>query len=666
MTTTAAAPTTSTVIPAAVYARVSLLRQVEDWHKSLDAQVAECLAYAPRNGHTADPEYVVKEPFTGTTLDRPLFERLITQMERRGIHHLIMDKPDRVNRSGQQDAAYFMRRLWDADVTLSFALINFVVRPGDELAQRMFLNYALFAKLDNAQRVSNVQRARQQAARLLGRYVKGNRPPYGWRLEPAETDSRGRAVTFRLVHDDKPGGTYPVLVRILRERQAGRSYKRIAAGLTADGVPTSAAHAGLRNASPTKDWHPSSVKIIVHDPINAGVVAAFRSRTVVAPPDVRHTKRWKRQVPVPPSEQIMLPSDLVVDPPLTPAEYQWLISPAAYALSSDGSARTVPQGGSTGGPRGHSKAADLAMGHGGLFRHAACGGTLRVNYSAPGKTYTYYACQRHADVPGRCPGFTVLAPVLDSLVWDAVVRDVLLAPGKLAELAERQRQADLAGQDPQSEVRRLREMRADLLERRANLADSISRQKDAFVRATLEEQLGNLGPQLADAEQRLEDAQRRTTNEDQRQAVLADVQAQVGRYALVLHFAPLLPTPYRVAVQRRVLRALGLRATVDKTADGRLDVAAELRLAAGQPGLWFTADDAEGIVQAGAREGLTGLTGLFAPGAMPEMEEPVSEQALLEFLGAAGASLPTLPAEAAEAAPVGTVRFVTTTSSPCP
>jgi hypothetical protein len=262
-----------------------------------------------------------------------------------------------------------------------------------------------------------------------------------------------------------------------------------------------------------------------------------------------------------------------------------------------------------------------------------------------------------------CPGFTVLAPVLDSLVWDAVVRDVLLVPGKLAELAERQRQADLAGQDPQSEVRRLREMRADLLERRANLADSISRQKDAFVRATLEEQLGQLGPQLADAEQRLEDAQRRTANEGQRQAVLADVQEQVGRYALVLHFAPLLPTPYRVAVQRRVLRALGLRATVDKTADGRPDVAAELRLAAGQPELWFTADDAEGIVQAGAREGLTGL---FAPGAMPEMEEPVSEQALLTFLRAAGASLPTLPAEAAEAAPVGTVRFVTTTSSPCP
>src|SRR5260370_27175196 len=129
-----------------------------------------------------------------------------------------MDKPDRVNRSGQQDAAYFMRRLWDADVTLSFALINFVVRPGDELALSMFLNYALFAKLDNDQRVANVQRARQQAARLLGRYVKGNRPPYGWRLEPAETDSRGQAMTFRLVADGGPAGADPVLLPLPRQR----------------------------------------------------------------------------------------------------------------------------------------------------------------------------------------------------------------------------------------------------------------------------------------------------------------------------------------------------------------------------------------------------------------------------------------------------------------
>lgn len=631
----------SSAEPAAIYARVSTLKQGEDWHTSLDVQAQEGLAFAHRHHFLVDPQTcIVKEPYTGTTLDRPAFERLLADMRRRGIHHLILDKPDRVTREGQLVASYFISRLQDLGITLHLALSGFSVHPGNETEVMVFNNFAFAAKLDNDQRVANILRTRREAARSRGRYVKGNRAPYGWRLEPAETDRRGRAETFRLVHDDGPDGTYPILLRILHERQAGKSYQRIASGLTADQVPTSAAHAGLRNASPTRPWHQSGVKAIIRDPINAGIVTAFRSRTQVAPPDARHAKRWTRQVPVPLSEQIMLPSDLVVDPPLTVAEYQWLISQEAYALRGDGKQRVVPIGGSLGGPRGRPKAADVAVGHGGLYRHAGCGGTMRVNYyySKAGKRYTYYTCQRHADVPERCPtGCTVTADVLDALVWDAVVRDILLVPGKLAELAEQQRQADLAGDDPQSEVRRLRDLRADLMERRDNLADSISRQKDAFVRATLEAQLAKLGPQLTDADERLEDAQRRTANEAQRQAVLADVDSQVVRHALLLHLSPTLPTPARVSFQRRVLRALGFTATVETAPDGRLAVAAELRLAAGQPGLWFVSEDEQ-------RQWDAALAEVLGRGLRGEPQEPVTRVG----------------------AEVGQVRFVTTTSSLCP
>ena len=55
----------------------------------------------------------------------------------------------------------------------------------------------------------------------------------------------------------------------------------------------------------------------------------------------------------------------------------------------------------------------MAMGYGGLFHHAKCGGTMRVNYSEPGKLYTYYSCQRHNDVPERCPGMTTSLAAMD-------------------------------------------------------------------------------------------------------------------------------------------------------------------------------------------------------------------------------------------------------------
>jgi hypothetical protein len=350
-----------------------------------------------------------------------------------------------------------------------------------------------------------------------------------------------------------------------------------------------------------------------------------------------------------------------VDPPLTPEQYRWLTSTQAHALRSDGQRRKAPENGTPERPRGQHRAGDLALGYGGLFRHASCGGTLRVTYSTYGKKeYVYYGCQQHMAVPERCPaGLTVTASVLDTLVWDAVVREVLLVPGRIEELAEEQRRADMAGADPNGELQRLVRVQADLVADQHSLMDSVQHARDAYVRRLAEERLAQLGPRIAKAEDDIADAQRRFANEQQRQAILADVQAQVGRYAGVLELAHTLPVPVRVPIQRRVLRALGFRASVDKTADGLLDVAVELRLAAGQPGLWFAVDDAH----AGAHDEPTGL---FAS---------ISEQTVQRLLHALATALPDLRAQAQaesaaqdghEPAPVGQVRFVTETSSPFP
>lgn len=669
--------------PAAVYARVSTLAQGEDWHTSLDVQAKECLRFAAQHDLTVDPHAIVKEPYTGTTLDRPAFERLLADMVRQGIHHLIMDKPDRVTREGQLTAAYFIYRLRDLGITLHLALSNFTVR--DDITVSVFLGYALAAKLENVQRVANVQRTRREAAESRGRYVKGNRAPYGWALAVLDVDRHGRPATWRLVHDTqpKPGcpdGTYPLLLRMLRERQAGASYRQIALGLTRDGIPTSTALVGHQNARVVGAWTGPTVRMIVENPIHAGILRSLRTKRVEAPPDAQHPKRWVRKVPVPVAEQVLLPSDLVVDPPLTVEQHRWLCSQDAHAAR--GTAHVTTANLAKRGTLGIT-ASEAAMGYGGLFTHADCGAHLRVQlhrvrtdrrprqFTTPRQkppVYAYYCCQRHTDTPSACPGVSVRAETLDALVWEAVVRDVLLVPGRLQELAEQQRQADMAGGDqPGAEVRRLRSMRAELLADQQSLMDTLMHARSAYPRRLAEQELAALEPRLLELEARLADAERVADSEERRQAVLADVQAQVGRYALALHFAPALPLPYRVALQRRVLRALGFRASVTKGADGRVAVEAELRLSAGQPGVWFAAEDAAGMAEAAAHEGLTGL---FAPGAAPEMEEPVSEEALLAFLRQAGASLPATEATPTQATAAtaagtsaGTVTFLDSESS---
>jgi hypothetical protein len=106
--------------------------------------------------------------------------------------------------------------------------------------------------------------------------------------------------------------------------------------------------------------------------------------------------------------------------------------------------------------------------------------------------------------------------------------------------------------------------------------------------------------------------------------------------------------------QRRVLRALGFQATVDKDAEGRLVVEAELRLAAGQPGLWFVSEDEQRQWDAG-----------FAQVLGRKLRESAGQPPDQELLEALGRGEPLKPA-ARVPAEVGQVRFVTATSSPCP
>jgi hypothetical protein len=146
-------------------------------------------------------------------------------------------------------------------------------------------------------------------------------------------------------------------------------------------------------------------------------------------------------------------------------------------------------------------------------------------------------------------------------------------------------------------------VRADLIAQRGSLADSIARNTDPFLRATLEEKLIRLGPALAEAEERLAEAEERlaeagalAADDTHRQAVLADVRQQLEEFAFVVELLHLVPPEYGVPIQRHVLRALGFTGAVawepayDGEGDGNLAVEAQLQLSKGTAHTpWFTA-----------------------------------------------------------------------------
>jgi hypothetical protein len=151
------------------------------------------------------------------------------------------------------------------------------------------------------------------------------------------------------------------------------------------------------------------------------------------------------------------------------------------------------------------------------------------------------------------------------LVWDTL-RDLLLTPDKLADLAKHQAAAELAD-DPTTDLRRLKRTLADATRKRDNLYAAVGEADNKDVRAGLLAQLELAEAAITTHQADLTALEQHLTAYEARQQTLADVAAWATRYRalFLLHE----PTDERGReVIRAVLRALNVTAAVGKTADG--------------------------------------------------------------------------------------------------
>lgn len=199
-----------------IYPRVSTLTQGDDEKVSLDAQIEACKEYGEELDMVLDSVCVRKERFTSTKMNRPELNALLRDLRARSVPNLVIDRADRLTRSGMLAAATLLTRFTDAGILLHIVSMDLIVE--DEQGVKLFLDAAFAAQQFNAAKTHAVRRARRYSAKHKGRYARGNRPPFGWRFEITESDDKGKPVNWKLVHDD---ATYPVRRRILALRAAG-------------------------------------------------------------------------------------------------------------------------------------------------------------------------------------------------------------------------------------------------------------------------------------------------------------------------------------------------------------------------------------------------------------------------------------------------------------
>ncbi len=583
-----------------IYPRVSTLAQAEDDKASLDAQIESCQEYGEDLGMVVDEACIRKESHTATTSDRPELAALLRDMKARRVRNLVVDRVDRVTREGQLPAAILLERFTAASITLHIVSMDRCVKTSEDVNN--FLAAAYAAEQANVARMRALRMARRAYARK-GRYLKGNRAPYGFQFKTVERDSNGRPTKYHLIADRREtNGHRPwdVRRRICLDFIAGESYWGIAKKLTDEGVPTSLMLAGQRRASP--HWSPSTVHDLLYEPLNEGIVTSFRQRMVPADPDAKHASRWKRVEAVSPDKQIPI-SGIVDDPLLSPSEVEAL--QARLALDEDVKKKRTP--------------INATLSHWAMLREGMvvcgmprlddptqiCGGSLRVKTykRTPVRRKMQYACQKHDSTPSRCSGLWLSVVDLDSQVWGEVIGH-LLTPGKFEEVAQKQSRLD-TDDSPASRLKHLQNVRADLARKATNLQATIADTDDPDLRADFLADLKRIRANLQQAEQDLDAYERLAADYERKRALLGDIEYQTKRHMKrILELTKRLPTPATpdldvmtlddIESMHRICQSLGVRPIVRRFPDGTYTVTVEFNIGSATGVSWFPDDAAEG------------------------------------------------------------------------
>lgn len=197
---------------AVIYARFSSHNQRE---QSIEGQLRDCREYARRCDFTIVGEYIDRA-ISGTTDDRPGFQRMIADAQKKQFQRIIVWKLDRFARN-RYDSALYKHKLKGYGVRVVSAMEN--VGEGDEsiLLEALLEASAEYYSLDLKKKIKRGQRETIAKGRWCGGTL-----PYGYKV-----------VDGKLVADEK---TAPIIRYVFDKYAKGVHMKQIVDELNSRGV----------------------------------------------------------------------------------------------------------------------------------------------------------------------------------------------------------------------------------------------------------------------------------------------------------------------------------------------------------------------------------------------------------------------------------------------
>ncbi len=213
--------------------------------------------YARRQNWPVVAEYA-DDGVSGTTFDRPQFQRMLREIPQRGINLILIKDLSRLGRDYLETGRYLERYFPEHGVRV--VAVGDAVDTAQEnifLPMRNYIN-ELYAR-DTSGKIRAALQAKMKDGRFIGHYA-----PYGYRRDPKE---RGRLV---------PDEAAAVVVRQLFEGAAGGAApSALAARLNAQGEPPPSVY---RGSAPSGAWTAGTVRRILQNEVYLGTLIQGKTR----------------------------------------------------------------------------------------------------------------------------------------------------------------------------------------------------------------------------------------------------------------------------------------------------------------------------------------------------------------------------------------------------
>ena len=220
---------------AALYIRLSKEDESEGPSQSVQNQESLLREFVQQHRLSVYDTYV-DDGWSGTSFDRPDFQRMIGDIEARKVNMVITKDLSRLGRDYIM-TGHYMERYFPEHRVRYISLLDGIDTGVDSTANditpfRAIMN-DMYAK-DISKKIKSVKRDKQRKGQFIG-----GKPAYGYKMHPTEKN--------KIVIDEEVA---PVVRRIFALALSGMSCRNIATRLNQEGIPTPATYANLPVARP--------------------------------------------------------------------------------------------------------------------------------------------------------------------------------------------------------------------------------------------------------------------------------------------------------------------------------------------------------------------------------------------------------------------------------